>query len=176
MLGLNIHLKSFNLKTSLINGNDKVRVSITTFPEKNKEAFITETKQMKHVHHFFTVNISKETEKIIFVFRKVGIFDDSIIASTTISNRDFATEDKKACEMKNINLYEPVQNGHKHREIYGDMQVQFSLTSAFPTFNNKENKQLFSKMQTNSKINGYSRINNPKEKRSTSIFTDDYYN
>ena len=69
MLGLNIHLKSFKLNQSIINENDKVRVSITTLPEQNKEAFITEAKQMLYVHHFFTVNISDKTDKRISIIK-----------------------------------------------------------------------------------------------------------
>ena len=84
MIGLNIHLKSFKLNPSIINENEKVRVSITTLPDQNKEAFVIEAKQMFCVHHFFTVNVSDKTEKIVFVFRKKGIFDDPIIASDTL--------------------------------------------------------------------------------------------
>ena len=174
MFGLNIHLKSFKLKSNLINENDKIRVSITTFPEQNKEAFVTEAKQINHVHHFFTVNISKETQKIVFVFRKVGFLEDPIIASTIIYDKDFPTRDTNITDMKNMNIYEPVKNGHKNRKVYGEMEVQFSLTSAFPTFNKKENKQNNFKFQAHLKTNGYSKINNLNENYSNSIFNDNY--
>ena len=84
MYGLNIHLKSFKLNPKLASGNDKIRVSITTLPEKNKEAFVTEARQMNFVHHFFTINVTDQTQKIIFVFRKIEFFDDPIIASTIV--------------------------------------------------------------------------------------------
>ena len=171
MFGLNIHLKSFKLNPNIICGNEKVRVSITTFPEQNKEAFITEAKQMFCVHHFFTVNVSEKTEKIVLVFRKKGIFDDPIIASATIHSKDVAlTKRNSTTEMKTFNIYEPVQNGHKIRQVYGEMQVQLSLTSAFPTFekkqindnknNNKTIKVLQSHMTTKCNGYSYSKINN----------------
>ena len=171
MFGLNIHLKSFKLNKNIISGSEKVRVSITTYPEQNKEAFVTEAKQMFCIHHFFTVNVSEKTEKIVFVFRKKGFFEDTIIASTIIHSEDVAlTKRNKTTEMKTFNIYEPVQNGHKIRQVYGEMQVQFSLTSAFPTFekkqisnnNNKNNNKSTKTSQATTKFNGYSyaKINN----------------
>ena len=139
MFGLNIHLKSFKLNQNIVKDNDKIRVSITTFPEQNKEFFVTDMKQTFCVHHFFTVNVSEKTEKIVFVFRKKGIFEDSIIASTTIFSKDVAlTKRNNQTEMTSFKIYEPIQNCHKNRRVYGEMQVQFSLTSAFPTFSKKE--------------------------------------
>ena len=40
--GLDIHLESFYLNRNIIQANDKVRVSITTIPEENKEAFVVD--------------------------------------------------------------------------------------------------------------------------------------
>ncbi|KAK8852939.1 hypothetical protein M9Y10_017934 [Tritrichomonas musculus] len=125
MYGLNIHLKSFKLNPKIIGVNDKVRVSITTFPENNKEAFITEGKQMSFVHHFFTVNVTDQTDKIVIVFRRHGFFDDPIVGSTTISCKDFATKDYENVEMKTMNIYEPLQSQGKKRRAIGEMEIQF---------------------------------------------------
>ena len=173
MYGLNIHLKSFKLNPNIASGNDKVRVSITTFPEHNKEAFVTEAKQMFCVHHFFTVNVSEKTEKIVFVFRKKGIFEDSIIASTTIFSKDISlTKRNNQTEMMEFKIYEPVQNGHKDRSVYGEMQVQFSLTTAFPTFDKKQNKNnsKVSEIQKSTKLNGYCKLNKAAQSDYSSIF------
>lgn len=174
MLGLNIHLKSFKLNPGIINGNDKVRVSITTLPEQNKEAFVIEAKQMFCVHHFFTVNITEKTEKIIFVFRKKGFFEDPIIASKTISSSELPkSNENKNTEMKTYEIYEPLQNeqnrrkSNENRRVFGEMKIQFSLTTAFPTFDKKQSKSNYSK------VNGYSKINS-KKNGYNSIFADDY--
>lgn len=177
MYGLNIHLKSFKLNQKIISGNDKVRVSITTFPENNKEAFITEGKQMSFVHHFFTVNITDQTDKIVIVFRRHGFFDDPIFGSTTISCKDFATKDYENVEMKTMNIYEPLQSKGKKRRSIGEMEIQFSLTSAFPTFktnnknnkNNKNNNQQNNTKQTYCKNNKYTKINDDNAKYCTSM-------
>ncbi|KAK8834768.1 hypothetical protein M9Y10_030511 [Tritrichomonas musculus] len=194
MYGLNIHLKSFKLNPKLASGNDKIRVSITTLPEKNKEAFVTEARQMNFVHHFFTVNITEETERIIFVFRKVGFFDDPIIASTIIHCNELPTRNRKNEEMKTIQIYEPIQNdnnnnnnnnnhkNNKDRRIFGEMEIQFSLTTAFPTFKSKDklnnnknnnNKQMKT-FQGYQKNNSYSKMNYENQNGYNSIFNDDY--
>ncbi|KAK8865520.1 hypothetical protein M9Y10_011076 [Tritrichomonas musculus] len=154
MQGLNIHMKSFKLSTGIVNENDKVRVSITTFPEQFKEAFIIEAKQMNCAHHFFTVNITDKTQKIVFVFRKKEAKQDPIVASTTININQLPAKNKATnLEMKTIKIYEPVQNGNKNRKVYGEMQVQFSLTTAFSSikanrciekvYNEDENHNLY---------------------------------
>ena len=180
MIGLNIHLKSFKLNPSIFNANDKIRVSITTFPDGNKEAFVTEAKQMKCVHHFFTVNITEKTERIIFVFRKVGFFENPIIASTIVSSYDFPKSKSSYIDTKSINIYEPIQNSSKDkkRKVFGEMQIELSLTTAFPTFNTKNNSKnsCSYKVQEYSKVNGYSKNNNEKRYCNNSIFSYDNCN
>ena len=171
MYGLNIHLKSFKLNSNIVNGSDKIRVSITTFPENNKEAFITEAKQMSFVHHFFTVNITDKTEKMVIVFRKIGFLDNPIIASATIRSTELPTNDYENVEMKTMNLYEPLQTATKKRRIFGEMQIQFSLTSAFPTFkaSNKNNNHQKTTKSVYSKNNKYSKINEENNQYSNSM-------
>ena len=181
MYGLNIHLKSFKLDPSIISGNDKIRVSITTLPEKNKEAFVIEAKQMKFVHHFFTINITEKTDRIIFVIRKIGFFEDPIIASTMIFSKDFPSGRSINTDTKTFLIYEPLQNNNnnnknnilnKTRKVYGDMQVELSLTSAFPTFKSKENNKNNNKVQSYSKSNTYSKVNHENQYRNNSIFSN----
>lgn len=144
MYGLNIHLISFTLEKNLISPSDKVRVSITTIPEENKQSFIIEANKMNYVHHFFTVNITDQTKKIIFVFRKKSfIQSDPIIASTVIHANEFpkSLNDQANTEIKTINIYESMAQinnfGYKYpydsRRVFGQMQVQLVLTEAFPT-------------------------------------------
>ena len=130
MYGLNIDLQSFKLNPNLIKENNKVRVSITTFPEENKQAVIIDAKKMNYIHHFFKENITNETKKIMFVFRKKSfINNDPIIASSMIDSKNLPLPcNKNNTEIKTIYLYEPLRNGNKNRRILGEMQVQFTLT------------------------------------------------
>lgn len=186
MYGLNIHLISFKLNQCLFNETDKVRVSITTFPEQNKEKFLLEAKQMKCVHHFFTVNVTKKTSKILFVFRKKSFLQgDPIIASTIVCSKEIPnlqdSSNKYNEEVKTIKIFEPVQSGHKIRRVYGEMSVQFSLTTAFTSFENKQTRQNIKKncdKPKYSKVNGYSMMNE-NQKNENSIFPfakNDVYN
>lgn len=183
MYGLNIHLKSFKLNRKLASGNDKIRVSITTLPEKKKEAFVTEARQMNFVHHFFTINVTDQTQKIIFVFRKIEFFDDPIIASTILHAEDLPTRNPTNVGMKTIKIFEPVQNEdnnkNKVRRIFGEMEIQMSLTTAFPTFdesknNNKQNKKVNKYSNDINNNNGYSKVNYDNQNRYKPIFIDDY--
>lgn len=161
MYGLNIHLDSFELNPNIIKANDKIRVSITSLPEESKEAFIIEAKNMNYVHHFFTVNITPETRKIIFVFRKKSFLQgDPIIASTSIHADQFPTPNNmnninninnmNNTEMKKVNIFEPIQNNNnininklgtmkENRRIYGEMRIQLSTSETFPTSSFKTN-------------------------------------
>ena len=168
MKGLNIHLKSFKLNQNLVSSNDKVRVSITTFPEGNKEAFITEAKQMNSINHDFKVNITDKTQDIIVVFRKMEILQDPIIASTTISSKELPTTLNKA-ENKSFEIYEPAQKSNKDRHVFGQMQIQFKLTSAFPVSQSKENNQQKNKTQKNF----YSELDEKNEEIPYSVFLHD---
>lgn len=163
MQKLRIDLQSFQFTNGLIQANDTVRVSITTLPENRKQALIIDAKKLKNFHHFFSINISYQTEKILFVIRKKNIVQNSpIIASTVIYSNQIpmSNDDQNNKEVKNINLYEPVQSlnkkSNKKRKILGLMQVQFSLIPLKKIFEKNSN------CKTNtikvSHIRGYSKI------------------
>ena len=151
--GLNLQILSFDLPRYLVKDNDAVRVSITSIPEENKQAFTIPAHKMKDSHITFNVNvnlqpkdipndfISTETEKIIVVFRKKSFFSNGpIIASTIIDANDFPKGFSDSTEMKTINIYEPMNKNEKsnndyqnsdnkkNRQIIGRMQVQMTLT------------------------------------------------
>lgn len=187
MFGLNIHLQSFHLNYNLIGPSDKVRVSITTIPEDSKQAFIIEGKKMNNVHHFFTINISKRTERIIFVFRKKSFFqNDPIIASTIIHSNEFpkSKDDTTNTQLKNLAIYEPLSKLHDrkdqfksaNRKIVGQMEIQFSLEDAFPIANYDTQYQTSKSLngQKNSKITHS--INNENQIQNNDIvFIDNGY-
>lgn len=127
--GLNIRVLSFNLPKNLIKDSDDIRVSITTIPEENKQAFVIPARKMKDPHIVFGVNInipqedlpnefvSTGTEKIIVVFRKKSFFKcDSIVASTIIESKDFPKNLSEAASNKEFKIYEPVSRNDKKYE------------------------------------------------------------
>lgn len=165
MYGLNIDLQSFKLNPNLIKENNKVRVSITTFPEENKQAVIIDAKKMNYIHHFFKENITNETKKIMFVFRKKSfINNDPIIASSMIDSKNLPLPcNKNNTEIKTIYLYEPLRNGNKNRRILGEMQVQFTLTEPFPVCSGRIDNNGNNFFEKLFKLQGYSKNNNEKD-------------
>lgn len=121
--GLNIHLLSFDLPSNLVKYSDDIRVSITTIPEENKQAFTISARKMKDSHIVFGVNVNipqenipndfvtAGTEKIIFVFRKKSFLNnDPIIASTTIKAKELPKNLSEPASIKVFNIYEPKHN------------------------------------------------------------------
>lgn len=137
---LNIFIHSFILPTNIIKPNDEVRVSITTLPEEQKQNFTINADKMNHVRHAFSVPITKNTTKVIFVFRKKSFFEaDPIVASTVLHSQDFPklilrTNEIDSAPIQNINIYEPVQRKETqgfnsfHRRILGQLQLQLLLS------------------------------------------------
>lgn len=138
MYKLKIDLQSFQFTNGIIQENDTVRVSITTLPDERKQALTIDAKKLKNFHHFFTISITDQTQRILFVVRK-KIFsqNDPIIASSIVLNSQLPKPIGNAddTELKNIFLYEPIQHScHSNisrnvqkRKILGQMQVQFSI-------------------------------------------------
>lgn len=155
--GLNLRVLSFQLSRSLVKDSDEIRVSITTIPEENKQAFTIPARKMKDCHLTFGVNVnipqenipddfvSAATEKIVVVFRKKSFFfNDPIIASTSIHFKDLPKNLSEPAEIKSFNIYEPkchqnktnekhhqFSDNNKSRPTIGRMEVQMSLTDPF---------------------------------------------
>lgn len=148
--GLNLHISSFDLPRNILKETDEVRVSITTIPDENKQAYVIPARKMKDsdITFHFNVNIARndipkeyitmQTEKIIVVFRKKSFFSDPIIASTIIPIKELPKDVSQTPEQKVINIYVPLnkcendkvnRNDHsKNRKIIGRMNVQMNLT------------------------------------------------
>lgn len=135
-----IHILNFSLLNELVDSNDEIRVSVTTLPEEIKQAFVISGQDMDYVHHFFKLNVTPNTKKILFVFRRMGFFNsDSIVASTILYGTDFPKTVSKpsqmyASDIETINIYEPVHShsSHSKRAIVGQMQFQLLLTEPQP--------------------------------------------
>lgn len=184
MYGLNIHLFSFKLFANNVHPNDKIRVSITSIPEENKQAFIIEAKKINDIHHFFTLNITDKTKKIIFVFRKKSIIQNDPIIASTIIHRDempISCFDSKNTELKQISIYEPISgknnnaNFLENRQVLGQMQIQMSLQEAFVEISPAKYNYNISKIH---KGEGYSMVNclnnNENADQDNSLFADKF--
>ncbi|KAK8845867.1 hypothetical protein M9Y10_020793 [Tritrichomonas musculus] len=147
MLCLNIQMQSFELKEGVVQDNDTIRVSVTTLPGEQKQAYSFEAKNMQTTRPFFSVKINEKTEKILIVMRKKSFSQkDPIIASTVISNKQIPMKfnDIANTEMKTINLLEPLQNSGKkngNRKIIGKFDIQFSLSQVLPSTSGNTMKQ-----------------------------------
>lgn len=162
MKNLNIQMENFSFSEKIFQDKDTIRISITTLPENEKEAFQFDGKRLQDAHPFFTVKKTKNTRKIIIVFRKKSISEkDPIIASTTIKSELFpkSFSDANNSQQQIINIYEPIQKPNasqkSQRKIVGQMSVQFSLSQDVPhNFNVKHqigkqrNGQGYSKMES----------------------------
>ena len=166
MLSLNIQMQSFELAKNIVHDNDSIRISVTTLPGEQKQAFSFDAKKMKTVHPFFSVKIDDKTEKILIVVRKKNFTEkDPIIASTVIKSGQFPTKfnDVSNTELKTINLLEPLQHSGKRiskstedRKVVGKVDLCFTLTQEIecqknlfkPHFNKKRNGQGYAKMDS----------------------------
>lgn len=157
--GLNIHLISFYLNRNIVLPNDTIRVSITTIPEENKEAFVVTVDKSNDIHHFFTVNVTGETKKIIFVLRRKNLFSNHIIASTIVPYDELpkSESDTNNTEVKTIKLYEPFQHLNnnqwavQNRRVLGEMKIQIKPAEAFPKSSIEDNYNNYKKKTVNNR-------------------------
>lgn len=155
--GLNIHLLSFNLPEDIVKENEKIRVSITSIPEGNKQSFSIEKKEINSFSYIFPITATNNTTKIILVFRRQKYDDvddhtyNPIIASTSIHINEFQNIPQSQIisgmmntDIKNINIYYPLQHqvkemrkrgqevkNHMSRKVLGQVQVQLSFLAQY---------------------------------------------
>ena len=163
MLSLNIQMQSFELAKNIVHDDDTIRVSVTSLPGEQKQAFSFDANKMKTAHPFFTIKINEKTEKILIVIRKKSFSQkDPIVASAIIKKGQFPTkfEDISNTRMSAIDLLEPLQHCGKKspssRKIVGKIDIQFSLTQEMSSKNTtfkakiskKKNGQGYAKMDS----------------------------
>lgn len=148
--GLNLSVLSFSLPRNLIKESDDVRVSITTYPEDFKQAFVISARKMKDSHITFGVNITvpqedlpsdfitTKTEKILIVFRKkIFFYSDPIIALTIINAKEFPKNLSQPAQSKTFNLYEPIFSNDRN----GNNKNNYQGLCDLPESTYKKNKQ-----------------------------------
>ena len=196
-IGLNIHLLTFKLPEKLVHDSDSIRVSITSFPEENKQHFYVKGKKINTSNHVFSLNITTKTDKIVIVFRKKNaIGEDPIIASATIHLKKFTelpieqmTSGTKMTDVKILDIYYPLQkqieeeqskeqskeqtnvttNKHMKRKVLGQMEIQLSFSTPYLN-SNKEKTNKKENKQISKKIN---KICKPKKNGKYEQITDE---
>lgn len=190
---LSIQMSSIQLSQSIAKNSDLIRISITTLPEVQKQAFHVKAKELYCFNHSFNVNITKDTKKIIVVFRKKGIFGfEDIIASTIISPEQFPQlpEDPSALkapiytEVTTVRVYEPINkkpakkekkthlndlycqitsSTNVSRKVVGRIQVQFTLKNSSSYKSRNDSKQLFGALNYDENSIFYNKYDNEHE-------------
>ena len=138
MMNLNICVLSFDFPNNLTQENDKIRVSVTSLPDRQKFAETFDAKQISFAHPCFTFKFNDKTNQILLVFRKLSIFQkDPIIASTVIKGDQFpkSIDDLTNNELKTIEVYEPVQKmaskdnslAGRKKKVLGKATIKLSL-------------------------------------------------
>lgn len=151
-------MHSFEIIKNIIGPKDKIRVSITTLPELQKQSQTIDFKKMNSISPIFNIKYNENTEKIIIVFRKKSFLGSQpIIASTFMKTEDLKIFENKTIERKKIRIFEPVNESKDKREIVGKMIIELSLEEIKP--NNSE-KNIKNKTKENNhskylKVNSY---------------------
>ena len=79
IFSLTINVQSIELLSAFVSSNDKIRVSITTLPDEQKQAQVYEYKKLKTVQPTFKVEFKETTKKILIVLRKKSYLESDPI-------------------------------------------------------------------------------------------------
>lgn len=153
---MNINLTSIELMNTQLASNDKIRISITTLPKKQKQAQTIEAKKLNIFQPNFKIEFKETTKKIIIVIRKKNYIEgDPIIATTTIYTEDIKNifKEKNNSDYKKVNLYESNKNQEEKQipQINGKAEISFTV--------NKEVINTKSKKNNNKESNKYKEFN-----------------
>lgn len=155
MLALNIKLHSIILSKEIVGPNDTIWVSITTYPDMQKQEKSIEVKEMKLEKISFKINFVGITEKITILFQKKSILGKSkTIASAVLEkenikiyNNMINRENQKIDLLESIKQYDNKKNekSNKNPPIVGKMEIDFSLIEEFSKENYKISNEIFQK-------------------------------
>lgn len=155
MLALNIKLHSIILSKEIISPNDTIWVSITTYPDMQKQEKSIEVKEMKLEKISFKINFIGITEKITILFQKQSILGKSkTIASAVLEKENIKIYNNMInYENQKIDLFESIkqydnkinEKSNKNPRIVGKMEIDFSLIEEFSKENYKISNEIFQK-------------------------------
>lgn len=128
---LEIRIESIKFNDELVDDSDRIKISVATFPEKNKKDILINKNDFDKSNISFSLNMSDKLKELLFVFWRENKFqNDPIIASTIIhvSQLPHDLNDKKNNELQKINIYEPMNfMSSDNNIVYGSMNIKFVL-------------------------------------------------
>lgn len=148
--GINLHIYSITFPTGLLQDTDDFRISIQSFPEKQKQYHYFRGEQLTFFDQTFSLNITNITEEILLVFRKKNFIDnDPIIASAIIHANEFPkipqkieqlNLEKSETDIIKIDIFEPRHQNEPadKRKIIGAFDVKMSTTVPIPESKDKK--------------------------------------
>lgn len=135
-------------------------------------------KKLCNAHHYFSINITDQTKKIVFVIRRKSFLqNDPIIASTIIyANQLPSPDNSKNSDVQLIKLFEPLQTqkyccNANNRKILGQMEIQFTIVEPEHAFNSDIVIEKIHKGQGYSQVK-VSQVANENDHQNYSIFND----
>ena len=180
MLNLNINMQSIELLSGCVSPNDKLRVSITTLPEDQKQAEIIEAKKLNLFKPKFKVQFKETTKKILIVIRKKNYIEgDPIVASTSIRTEELTNifKERNNQDQKTVNLYESNKNSNETQKTYkivGKIDINFFISEEMKIQQTQEKKNHKNEKK---KYNEFSKIKSTKKDANEYLlFNDNYTN
>ena len=155
-VGLHISLITFFLPEYIINDNDNICIAVITLPEQNKQHFMLQKKDM-YSNLTFSLNILKQTRKIIIDFKKQNFLsNEPTFAFAIINQNDFPksletfdqfSSNPITTDIKTLNIFASIHqqekkeeneendeviiekpNDHSYRKVVGNMKVQLAFS------------------------------------------------
>lgn len=158
MNALTINFNSIEFNKDIIKPNEKIKITVTTFPGQFRRTIIFDPK----INNNSIILKSKdEFRMLIFIFEKKNIFQfNPLIASRAVD----ATSFLKNNEQKSFNIYKQIHSQNEESKtftkIVGKMTVELNRNCSYN----------ISKIH---KGNGYSTLNNEGENGNKLLFQED---
>lgn len=140
---LTIRFQSIQFNKDIIREDDKIRVSIISFPCNNKQTFIIDPKKMNDINNFLDFDIDDQFKKIVFIFEKKSFFKmNPLIATKSINLKNIPDSplDLKNTEIKTFDIYKPIRCqsdvSDQNSRVVGKMTVQFFISQKISNKNN----------------------------------------
>lgn len=138
MHNISLHLQCIQFNNNKIHRNDKIKVTLFSYPGDDKQTYIVDAKKMKDADYFFSTSIdcTKSNPKILLTFEKKSfLLNDVLIASSIIKSNQIpkSQSDPNNKKIAIFNLYQPIESNDYRiinqfdNCVVGKMLIQFSF-------------------------------------------------
>lgn len=117
--GLTINLLSFTIPPKIICETDQLRVKIKTLPDGNKQKYDIKGKKMSNCNLIYTFNITNQTERLLFIFRKKTILSVSPVIGTANLDVSEIMESSNSSSTKMLDIYYPIERQLQEQQPHG---------------------------------------------------------